>query len=691
MNKEEARQYIVNNARNYLQKDGQGTGFICPVCGSGSGPHGTGITTKDGIHFTCWAAGCFTNADMLDIIGIKYGVKEDYIAKLEAACKEFNIPLEKENPKDQSAAPGENRNIHNNITQESYTKQDTITDFSSFFLQAAQDIEKTDYHRGISLKTLKAYGVGYVEEWKHPKAPKMTPSPRLIIPVNKEAYIARHASTEDYINFRGEVENKKKACAKEGVSWTFNLQALKNARQPVFIVEGEIDALSIIDVGGDALAIGSASYVKKFLEDAKGYTPQQPLIVSLDNDKAGQKAAAELIEGLKNLKFAVYSFNVAGEYKDANERLNKDREGLASIVARLKEDPEEAIEALKLEADKAVLERESAYTYMFDFLKEIEASKTAEYSPTGFKELDALLDGGLYAGLYIVGAISSLGKTSFCLNIADNIAASGRDVLIFSLEMARKELIAKSVSRYTFIEAEKKGDSYHKTAKTTRGILTGSRYANYTPEERKVIEGAIGNYADHVSEHVYITEGIGDITIAKIRETIERYVRINKKAPICLIDYLQIIAPYDPHATDKQNTDKAVTELKRISRDYNIPILAISSFNRDNYNAPVNLASFKESGAIEYSSDVLIGLQYSGMDWRDKEKEPDRNRRIRELMASYIQAGKTGQSQDIEIKVLKNRNGSKGACVVKYWPMFNIFRDKVTDFEQEDTEEDFLI
>jgi replicative DNA helicase len=79
-----------------------------------------------------------------------------------------------------------------------------------------------------------------------------------------------------------------------------------------------------------------------------------------------------------------------------------------------------------------------------------------------------------------------------------------------------------------------------------------------------------------------------------------------------MIDYLQILKPADPRASDKQNTDWAVSELKRISREHKIPVLAISSLNRENYHMPINLTSFKESGAIEYSSDVLIGLQVEG-------------------------------------------------------------------------------
>lgn len=76
---------------------------------------------------------------------------------------------------------------------------------------------------------------------------------------------------------------------------------------------------------------------------------------------------------------------------------------------------------------------------------------------------------------------------------------------------------------------------------------------------------------------------------------------------------MQILAPCNEIASDKQNKDNAVLELRRISRDYKTPIIAISSFNRDNYNSVASMTAFKESGIIEYSSDVLIALQPQGM------------------------------------------------------------------------------
>ena len=75
-------------------------------------------------------------------------------------------------------------------------------------------------------------------------------------------------------------------------------------------------------------------------------------------------------------------------------------------------------------------------------------------APSGYKAVDRLLDGGFYAGLYVIGAISGLGKTTFINNVADNMAKAGRKVIYISLEMATEEIIAKSISRLTYEQAQ---------------------------------------------------------------------------------------------------------------------------------------------------------------------------------------------------------------------------------------------
>lgn len=686
MDNYKAKQQIHERFYTYLRADKTGKGYICPICGSGSGKNGTGMTTKDGIHFTCWA-GCFTSSDIFDIIGKKYSLS-DYPDKLKKAAELFGIPLDEESRHRQTRKTKQKPDIYtqSDIHNTAYTKEnEPEQDFTQFFLQAAKNIDRTGYHRGITLETLRRFSVGYVPDWKHPKSPKMTASPRLIIPTGKYSYLARYAGRGDYIDYKGRKANKSKV----GKTRIFNLDTVWQAQRPVFIVEGEIDALSVIDVGGEAIALGSISNTAMLLSCLKGKHIPQPFIISLDNEsdpevkKRVDAAVKRLADGFEQAGIKYYQESITGQYKDANEALVADRVEFTCKVNRLI-DMIEIMEADSLEAEKDSLRQEAVAYSLGSFRQAIEDSRTAPFYPTGFAALDELLDGGLYAGLYFVGAISSLGKTTFCLQIADHIAEGGKDVLIFSLEMARNELISKSVSRLTYtMTAGRNGNPKH--AKSTRGIMTGSRYDRYCHEEKELINAAIDAYEAY-SRHIYITEGVGNVGIEEIREKIRRHIRLTGEAPVVLIDYLQIIAPSDTRATDKQNTDRAVLELKRLSRDYNIPVIGISSFNRDSYTAPVNLASFKESGAIEYSSDVLIGIQYEGMDYQEGESEKERDKRIRELVREQAAAGKSGNAQHLQVKVLKNRNGCKGDTLIDFYPTFNYFTEPVCDDRSDDSE-----
>ena len=671
MTRDEAKEYILKNAENYLERDKSRKGFICPICKSGSGRNGTGITEnkdKPG-HYTCWA-GCFSSSDIIDIIGLKHG-ETDYNKKLALACSVFNITID---GYQKHAKIEQYTHTHKHTKEEPQPEQEQ-TDYTDFFKECNQKLNLTTYRRGISQATLDRFLVGYCEAWKHPKAPEGTESPRLIIPTSKYSYLAR--DTRDNLDEK----QKKFSKAKVGAVHIFNIKALERATKPIIIVEGEIDALSIIDAGGEAIGLGSVNQAKTLLEMLKTVKPKAPLIISLDNDDAGTKNTKLLEEGLAKLNIPFYTINVAEGYKDANEALTECREAFIAVI-----DYVERIEEWKLEEEKENLKKEAVGNSLDSFIAEIKESEKAGFISTGFKGIDKVLDGGLYPGLYVIGAISSLGKTTLALQIADNIASAGHSVLIFSLEMAKNELIAKSISRLTAIEALKRGNTAN--AKTTRGILTGTRYKDYNGDEIELIDTAIKLYKGYAG-NIYISEGVGNIGVEQVREAVERHKRITDKAPIVIIDYLQILAPYNERATDKQNTDKAVLELKRLSRDYKTSVIGISSFNRDNYNAPVNLASFKESGAIEYSSDVLIALQYEGMDYQAGEKEQERDKRIRELIKEQQALGREGKTQTLQVKILKNRNGSKGESAIKFYPMFNYFLEDISPkFEEVSPDED---
>lgn len=641
MKREEAREYIndqlpreLTKARKKIQgKDS----YICPLCGNGSGKDGTGLTTKDGKHWSCWK-GCFTSADYLDILKQQHGTtnERDIFAR-------FGLEIDGDGQGTKERLP-------------------TMTDNRAFILQVQKSLQESPEafaylrSRGISLKTAAAAGVGYDPAWKSPTALVAGKNPpaseRLIFPTSGGGYTARAIDADTPPNLR---------YMKEGVAGFFNLGALIGA-DPVYITEGAINALSVMEVGGAAVAIGSTSSVDNFLAALDRKLPTAPLILSLDNDAPGKSAQEKLKAGLESRTIRFTESNISGEYNDANDALRADKDAFSALVHS---DP---AEATRLEAEDAKAEYlyTAAAFHVGDFRGAVRARANTPATATGFKSLDNALDGGLYEGLYIFGALSSIGKTTFALQMADQIAArAGRDVLVFSLEMSRHELIAKSLSRLTLQLCE--GKTYN--AKTTRGLLDGARWREYSPAEHALINTSCEEYARYASR-LFIHEGIGNIGVEAIRHEVTKHITFTGNAPVVVIDYLQIIAPTDSRATDKQNTDKAVIELKRLSRDVKIPVFAISSFNRDNYTAPVNMASYKESGAIEYSSDVLLGLQLTGMD-ELSQSESKRSDTIRK-----IDILKLADPRRAQLKILKNRNGRIGdSLYFNYYPKFNTFKE----------------
>ena len=650
--------------------------YICPACNNGAGKNGDGIaldpTSKNGKKWKCFS--CGMNEDIIGLWKLHNGISDDREA-FEGLYSYFNITVDSSRPTAQEAFGQYQKQAKNEqytattIHTSTYTQQaeQAPIDFTDFFLQAHSNIEATDYwrQRGLSKVIVDRFRLGYVAEWKHPKAPaKAAPTPRLIIPITKYSYLARDIRQQ--IPPEQEDYKKSKVKGAERVSWTYNSKALKTASKPIFIVEGELDALSLIEVGAEAIALGSIAYIRAFIELVKKIRPSQPLLIALDNETEPEKqaridqAATDLEAGFKELELPYYRLKpaqVAGQHKDANEALVADRKAFEARVNAIYQSIQQEQEAA-LEAEKQAYLNTSTANYLQDFINGIAESVNTPYTPTGFTNLDKLLDGGLYEGLYFCGAISSLGKTTLMLQICDQIAQAGGDVLIFSLEMARNELISKSISRQTLLDVlQNKGDI--RNAKTARGVTCGLRYQKYSQTEKDLIQRSITAYSQY-ADHIYIYEGVGDMGVDQVREKIQKHISFTGRKPTVLIDYVQILAPADVRASDKQNTDKAVLELKRISRDYKLPIIAVSSLNRDNYKGKINMAAFKESGAIEYGSDVLIGLQLKGSDQKNFD----------------VDEAKSKNPREIELVILKNRNGATGGKIeYEYYPLFNYFKE----------------
>ena len=328
---------------------------------------------------------------------------------------------------------------------------------------------------------------------------------------------------------------------------------------------------------------------------------------------------------------------------------------------------------------------------------------TAEQKPkrwaTGFKSLDDKLSGGFKGDkLIFLGAISSLGKTSFALQIATQLAEAGEDVLVFSLEMSKNELNAKTISRYTHILTQR--DKYRMPYRLTQediengdiGEVTNDLNGVDAHDQRGQLFLDAYRKAEAIADRMRIFVGYNDINVDKVRHVVDLHIQTTRRKPFVVCDYLQILRPSEQAGTGEKRllTDYDVTTLKTIARDFDIPVLVISAFNRDSYLQPVSMSSFRESSGIEYSSDILLAMQYQGMDYqrcksykdqrgklkRGYENRVEHDTRVRDLLHQMEDDGANGKELPVELRILKNSGGVKGTLYFHFLPAYSYFSEQ---------------
>lgn len=681
-------------APNYLQPAKKKGQFICPMCGHGA--NGDGLThnpkSKDGNGLKCFGGGCNWSGDIIDLIQIVQGVDYNTALKTAAAdigisiapnrssaAADFNdynihdLPLEplKEAPKrPQQAQEGPKTGINAAAEEiprkapkapekaQEATPQADYTAYYKECMERLEDPAAVSYltARGISLDTARRYWVGFDPIADPASAPGATGNdyrphraPRLILPVSRSFYVGRRTDGGDKFKFSNST----------GTVGLFNLKALHDPNnRTVFVSESYLDALSIIQVGAAAVGLNSANNSDRFIKYLEENPTDATIIIYLDNDKQGRDAAQKIRDGLKRLQILFTTCNdyLFPECKDANEALVKDPEGFKTGIRN------------EQKAAEAITHPEGVSNYI-DFFMGDDIKNFRSDIKTGYVNLDRI-SGGLYPGLYAVGAISSLGKTTFCHQLADQIAAAGHHVLFFSMEMSRLEMVSKSISRIT---AQKD----RANAVTSLSIRKG-----YLPQ---IVTESAQEYKRQVGNRMNIIEGNFNCDVDYIQRYIGRYMEKHNCKPVVFIDYLQILRPAPPQGAEtkyhSQNTkeiiDNAVTELKRTSRARGITIFIISSVNRANYLTPIDFESFKESGGIEFTCDCVWGLQLACLE----EDLFNKQNAIKEKRERVNEA-KAENPREVELVCLKNRYGvSTYKCSFDYYCSMDLFEEKAPEFK----------
>lgn len=712
-------------ATGFLEPDRQGKSHTCPFCGNGQGGgKGDGLYFNENGSMHCF--NCQWHGYLFDMVGKLEGISEPE-AQLQRSNEIFgieiiNIPPKNARRQKKIAKPMNYAKNDRKRENEHFfgAKQAIPKDYAlpqivldqiegrlnyeeALIKKARQDAEANPQFksyvegvRGISMQTALAYGMGYIKSFDYKYIDTKTGKQK-IMKLRNGVIIATTKATWGFRSINPPPKSPKyyKTPEHDGIKDIFTgLDIILANREkkldgskfyePFFVVEGFFDAPSIYEVGADAIALNGIGNIDLLIGILKHYDIKRPVILAMDNDATGKKNQEKNLRLLLEAGINAFGVNLAEgipseanpgqEVKDANELLVQNE-------ALFKEIVKNAVNTEKIEHQKLIdqynqnLNKNKKQSYI-DRLFDEKRNKI----PTGFEQLDSkeFLDGGLDEGLYILGAVSGLGKSALAIQMADQIATAGHDVIYYSLEMAEDEIRDRSISRYTAqeiidqnkIKTNVGWGQFNRFAKTQNQISHEVFARQHVMEEQQHVHKAINGYFADTGEHLRIIEGVGTIDADQITTLVQKHVELTGQTPVVFIDYLQLLAqPKDEGGrmrsmTDKQITDINVLKLKQLSRDYKMPIFAISSLNRDSYNQAVTLKSFKESGAIEYTSSVLFGLERVNL--ADKEK----------LKADMEKESQTGIKK-LRLKILKNRHGrADGDVKFDYYCLFNYFKEE---------------
>ncbi len=253
--------------------------------------------------------------------------------------------------------------------------------------------------------------------------------------------------------------------------------------------------------------------------------------------------------------------------------------------------------------------------------------------PTGISALDEITTGLNRSDLIIVGARPGMGKTSFALNIARNVAMQQkRTVAVFNLEMSREQMVNRLLSSEARVSSKK--------------LRTG----NLTPDEWTRMASAAGQLGQ---APIYLDD-TASITVATMKA---RLLRL-KDLGFVVIDYLQLM--HSGKRTENRVTEvsEITRSLKIMAKELNVPIMVCAQLARateKQANHRPGLSDLRESGSIEQDADQVLFL-YRDEYYRNEKSDP-----------TEVQTGTA------EVIVAKNRHGELGTVPLAFQGEFTQF------------------
>ncbi len=208
--------------------------------------------------------------------------------------------------------------------------------------------------------------------------------------------------------------------------------------------------------------------------------------------------------------------------------------------------------------------------------------------PTGYEDLDKLTAGLQPSDLIIVAGRPSMGKTAFSLNVAANAAFAGVGVAVFSLEMAKEQLVLRMLCSEARVN----------NSKVRSGYLAERDFPK------------LANAAGRLHEALIYIDDTPAISVLELRAKARRLVRDRtKKVGLIVIDYLQLMRGMGGASNREQEISEISRSLKALAKELAVPVIAISQLNRrveDRGDRRPMMSDLRESGAIEQDADVIM-------------------------------------------------------------------------------------
>ncbi len=260
--------------------------------------------------------------------------------------------------------------------------------------------------------------------------------------------------------------------------------------------------------------------------------------------------------------------------------------------------------------------------------------------PTGFAKFDEMTAGLQAAELVVVAGRPSMGKTSFCLNIAEHAAMQEQiPVAIFSLEMSKEQLVQRMLCSVAKVDSHKLRTGYLSDADWPR-LTTG---------------------AGRLSEAPIFIDDTAGISLLEMRAKARR-LKGEQGLGLVIIDYLQLITGRGRVESRQQEISEISRSLKAMAKELNVPVVALSQLSRavESRQPPrPQLSDLRESGAIEQDADVVTFLYRPALYRARKEEDPEEP-----------------EDNTTEVIIGKQRNGPTGTVYLTFLREYTRFEDQ---------------